>query len=173
MLEEDIYYVEPTEKVLNAIKTAMETIGREKFMVTVNVEDAKINNWIKRTEYIPIRVIYEACRINMENNKPYNSLQKVVEGAKIIIKSKEGMEGVGKFGEEATIKEAKGVVREKDMFRYMMTRSIMLLLTMIPLILIGYFLGRMVSEFYAGIGITVGILIWLILIITYLIKKKG
>jgi len=168
MIEEDLY-VEPTEKVLNAIKTAMETIGRENFIIRVKVESTKIDDWMKRTEYVPIRVIYEACKINMENNKPYNSIQKVVEGAKIIIKSKGGMREEARIERKATIEEMR---RERIVFRYMMTRSIILLLTMIPLIVLGYFLGRMISEFYAGIGMTIGVFIWLIIITVYLLTKK-
>ena len=168
MIEEDLY-VEPTEKVLNAIKTAMETIGRENFIIRVKVESTKIDDWMKRAEYVPIRVIYEACKINMENNKPYNSIQKVVEGAKIIIKSKGGMREEARIERKATIEEMR---RERIVFRYMMTRSIILLLTMIPLIVLGYFLGRMISEFYAGIGMTIGVFIWLIIITVYLLTKK-
>lgn len=168
MIEEDLY-VEPTEKVLNAIKTAMETIGRENFIIRVKVESTKIDDWMKRAEYVPIRVIYEACKINMENNKPYNSIQKVVEGAKIIIKSKEGVKEEARIERKATIEEMR---RERIVFRYMMTRSIILLLTMIPLIVLGYFLGRMISEFYAGIGMTIGVFIWLIIITVYLLTKK-
>lgn len=168
MIEEDLY-VEPTEKVLNAIKTAMETIGRENFIIRVKVESTKIDDWMKRTEYVPIRVIYEACKINMENNKPYNSIQKVVEGAKIIIKSKGGMREEARIERKATIEEMR---RERIVFRYMMTKSIILLLTMIPLIVLGYFLGRMISEFYAGIGMTIGVFIWLIIITVYLLTKK-
>jgi hypothetical protein len=171
MIEEDLY-VEPTEKVLNVIKTAMETIGRERFIIRVKVEDAKINDWMKRIEYIPIRVVYEACRINMENNKPYNSLQNVVEGAKIIIKGKRGVEERSKVKRKMTVEEEKRARMERYVFRYMMTRSIILLLTMIPLIVLGYFLGKMISEFYAGIGMTIGILIWLIIITAYLLTKK-
>ncbi|MCS7368451.1 MAG: hypothetical protein NDF57_01885 [archaeon GBS-70-058] len=168
MIEEDLY-VEPTEKVLNAIKTAMETIGRENFIIRVKVESTKIDDWMKRAEYVPIRVIYEACKINMENNKPYNSIQKVVEGAKIIIKSKGGMREEARIERKATIEEMR---RERIVFRYMMTKSIILLLTMIPLIVLGYFLGRMISEFYAGIGMTIGVFIWLIIITVYLLTKK-
>ena len=171
MIEEDLY-VEPTEKVLNAIKTAMEAIGREKFITRAGIENAKIDEWMKRAEYIPIRVVYEACRINMENNKPYNSLQKVVEGAKIIIEGRGSMKRDVKVEKRATIESVRRVGMEKDVFRYMMTRSIILLLTMIPLILLGYFLGRMISEFHAGIGMTIGVFIWLIIITTYLLTKK-
>lgn len=171
MIEEDLY-VEPTEKVLNAIKTAMETIGRERFIIRVKIEDAKIDEWMKRIEYIPMKVVYEACRINMENNKPYNSLQKVVEGAKIIIKGKRGMEEEAKVEKKVTVEEERRTRMERYVFRYMMTRSIILLLTMIPLIVLGYLLGKMISEFYAGIGMTIGIFLWLIIITTYLLTKK-
>lgn len=173
-------YVEPTEKVIKALKTAMETLGRNRFIVELNLEDEKLNKWINGVEWIPLRVLYETCRINLRFNKPYNRLSDTIEGATVISKRETRetakTEAIVKKIEEERIPVEKEVEKEleekrKRVFMYLMSRSMVLLMLMLPLALIGYVIGARISGFYAGVGMVIGVLIWLIIVTVYIILK--
>lgn len=170
-------YVEPTEKVVKALKTALETLGKEEYLKRIGVKEEELNKWINGEEWVPLRTLYETCRINLKHNKPYNTLYEVIEKATIISKGKMGRE-VKMEKENVKMKEDKSEVIDKRIeeegrriFRFLISRSIMLISLMIPLALIGYMIGAKISEFYAGIGMVIGIVIWLIAISTYIILK--
>ncbi|MEM3615093.1 MAG: hypothetical protein QXX09_00395 [Candidatus Methanomethylicia archaeon] len=168
-------FVEPTEKVLKALKTAMETLGKEELIKEINVSEMELNRWLNGEEWIPLKTLYEICKINSKYNKPYNTLSNVIEKATVISRGRK---------EEKTIEEKVEIEEERKedfekklneergrIFRFMIIRSTMLLSLMIPLIILGYIIGKGISEFYAGIGMVLGIVIWLLIITTYIILK--
>lgn len=168
-------FVEPTEKVLKALKTAMETIGKEGLIKEINVSEIELNRWLNGEEWIPLKTLYEICKINSKYNKPYNTLSNVIEAATVIsrgrkeekiVKSREEVKEERKEDVEKKLNEERGRT-----FRFMIIRSTMLLSLMVPLIILGYVIGRGISEFYAGIGMVLGIIVWLLIITTYIILK--
>lgn len=170
-------YIEPTEKVLKALKTAMETLGRDEYIKRLKIKEEELEKWINGEEWIPMKVLYETCKINLKHNKPYNTLSEVIDKATVISK-KEVKEERGSIEVKEEIKEVEEKVIDKRieeegkrLFKFMISRSIVLLSLMIPLILLGYTVGNRISEFYAGIGIVIGVVIWLVIITTYIILK--
>lgn len=170
-------YVEPTEKVLKALKIAMETLGKDEYLKRLRIKEEEFDKWINGEEWIPMKVLYETCRINLKHNKPYNTLSEVIEKATVISK-KGGVEEREGIRVQEEIKEVEKEVVDKRiedegkrLFKFMISRSIVLLSLMIPLILMGYAIGSRISEFYAGIGVVIGVIMWLVIITTYIILK--
>ncbi|MEM0212492.1 MAG: hypothetical protein QXO82_04180 [Candidatus Methanomethylicia archaeon] len=170
-------YIEPTEKVLKALKTAIETLGRDEYLKRLKIKEEELEKWINGEEWIPMKILYETCRINLRHNKPYNTLSEVIEKATVISR-RGGLEEKESIKVKEEVKEVKEKVVDeriedegKRLFRFMISRSIALLSLMIPLILMGYTIGSRISEFYAGIGVVIGVVIWLLIITTYIILK--
>lgn len=168
-------FVEPTPKVIEALKTAIRTIGLERFLLETNASKNEVEKWLAGEKWIPLNIVSIACRINRSHGKPFNTLSNVIQGSVTVVRERTPNKKVYKNEEKHEIKamireerEAEEIIRKrKEMFNILMVKSILLLVLMIPFILLGYFIGGMYNKMYANIGIVLGIVIWVFVITVY------
>lgn len=169
-------FVEPTPRVIEALKTAIKTIGLEKFLLEVKASKNDVEKWITGEEWVPLSAIIIACRINRSYGRSFNTLSKVIQDSVIVVekpilKKKVLKDDVKKREIKITVqkeRETEEIIRKrKELFNVLMIKSTLLLALMIPFILLGYFIGSMHNKTSANIGMVTGIIVWLFIIIAY------
>ena len=87
--------IEPRTKVVEAVRLALAQVGPDDFLRRVEAIPASLEKWVNGQEWIPMRVVGEACEINRKNQEapPHcKTLSECASGARFRITAGEEVE---------------------------------------------------------------------------------
>jgi hypothetical protein len=87
--------IEPQTRVVEALRLALAQMGPDDFLRRVEAAPASLEKWVNGQEWIPMRVVSEACEINCRNQEApphYKTLSECASGARFRITAGEEVE---------------------------------------------------------------------------------
>jgi len=87
--------IEPRTRVVEAVRLALAQVGPDDFLRRVEATPAPLEKWVNGQEWIPMRVVNEACEINRKNQEApphYKTLSECTSGAQFRITTGEEVE---------------------------------------------------------------------------------
>jgi len=164
--------IEPKEKVVEALRLAVAETGLNDFLRRTGANPQLLERWLNGEEWIPLRVVREACNINTTNpNAPNHSkvLFECMAGAAFKVSLKGVTESRPPIRKEKRVEVPEEIKRRnmESLVSWGTALSFLILFTGV----VGFFLGYSYGPTEAAIGALVGMFLgWISVAFIYFFK---